>query len=331
MNNLSGKSVLFFCPTFFGYEKEIQKTLEGLGAKVIWFDDRPSNDFFSKSLIRINRRFLSVKTTSYYQKILSNLNADNLRFDYLLFVNPEAISSEILISIKSAFPEAKCILYMWDSFRNRKQNVELLNLFDLKFTFDPVDAESYGLVLRPLFYIDTYRSNRNLTDCSYDLIFIGTAHSDRYNLVKKITRSLNKNRLKLYFYLSSKLLFFAKKMIDKEFASVSFQDISYKSLTHDDIALMMFNSKAVLDINHPQQIGLTMRTLETLGAEVKLITTNSDIKKYDFYDPNNILLIDRTNPIIDADFFDLKMKKLSDEILFKYSVKGWAMEIFNIL
>ena len=48
--NLSGKTVLLLAPKFFGYELEIKKELENFGARVIYFDERPKNDFF----IRLN-------------------------------------------------------------------------------------------------------------------------------------------------------------------------------------------------------------------------------------------------------------------------------------
>ena len=65
---------------------------------------------------------------------------------------------------------------------------------------------------------------------------------------------------------------------------------------------IFMSSRAVLDVTHPRQCGLTMRTLETLGASKKLVTTNTAVRGYDFYDPTNIAVIDRRSPIIDPDF-----------------------------
>jgi hypothetical protein len=330
MKDLKGKFILFFSPQFFSYEKEIQKKLEELGATVVWFDDRPSNNFVSKVLIRFNKNFISKRIANYYNAILRQLKLNKAQFDYVLFLNPEAISAENLKEFKNEFSEAKFILYMWDSFLNRKNTVELLTFFDSKFTFDPQDARVFNLQFRPLFYIDLYIAKK-MVELKYDLLFIGTAHTNRYTLVNKIKNQLPKRfRLKLYFFLSSKSLFWAKKIFDKQFNKVNYDEISFNSLTHKSNSDLVHNSIAILDVNHSKQIGLTMRTFETLGAEKKLITTNTDVVSYDFYNENNVLVIDRLNPVIAEDFFSRPFVPLAKELMKKYSIEGWVNDLFNL-
>jgi hypothetical protein len=86
-------------------------------------------------------------------------------------------------------------------------------------------------------------------------------------------------------------------------------------------------SKVLLDINRLGQIGLTFRVFESLGLEKKLITTNADIKNYDFYNPNNILIIDEKNPVIPAAFFENEYEKIPESILQKYTLKGWTKTV----
>ena len=62
-------------------------------------------------------------------------------------------------------------------------------------------------------------------------------------------------------------------------------------------------AKCIIDINHPNQTGLTMRTIETLGNGKRLITTNHHIKNESFYNEKMILVIDRTNIQIPVEFF----------------------------
>ena len=328
--NLKDKSILFFSPQFFNYEKEIKKKLEELGAIVLWFDDRPSNNFISKALIRINKNFIKNKIANYYKAILGQLKSNKKQFDYVFFLNPEAISVNSLKEFKSEFYNAKFVLYMWDSFKNRKNTIDLLPVFDSKFTFDPQDAKKFNLRLRPLFYIDIYNA-RQIEALKYDLLFIGTAHTDRYRFVSKIVTQLPKQlKVKLYFFLSSKPLFWAKKIFDKEFKKVRYRSISFIPLTHKSNSELIHVSKIILDINHPKQVGLTMRTFEALGAQKKLITTNPDVANYDFYDKNNILIIDRSNPVISDEFLTASNTLLDNKILLKYSIKGWISELFNL-
>jgi hypothetical protein len=89
------------------------------------------------------------------------------------------------------------------------------------------------------------------------------------------------------------------------------------------------DSRCVIDIENKGQHGLTMRTIELLGLKRKLITTNKDIVNYDFYNENNILIIDRKNPVIDESFFEKPYVMLSDEMYEKYSLKSWIMEVLE--
>lgn len=98
----------------------------------------------------------------------------------------------------------------------------------------------------------------------------------------------------------------------------------------ETVANIMHRSKAILDIQHPAQTGLTMRTIETLGIGRKLITTNTDIVNYDFYNEENILVIDRTNPVIPNSFIEHNAKEVSQQIYQKYSLNGWIEEIFGL-
>jgi hypothetical protein len=87
----------------------------------------------------------------------------------------------------------------------------------------------------------------------------------------------------------------------------------------------------ILDIEHPKQTGLTIRTLETLGARKKLITTNSSVKDYDFYRDSNICVVDRNDPVIPQCFFDTPYQDVSDAIFNRYRLSGWMDEIISVV
>jgi hypothetical protein len=66
-----------------------------------------------------------------------------------------------------------------------------------------------------------------------------------------------------------------------------------------------------------------------MGLQKKLITTNSDIKNYDFYNPNNILIIDIKRPEIPKAFFENEYEKLPEDIYNKYTLSGWIKNVFS--
>ena len=88
-------------------------------------------------------------------------------------------------------------------------------------------------------------------------------------------------------------------------------------------------SRCVVDVEDPGQHGLTMRSIEVVGLKRKLITTNKDIVNYDFYNTNNIFVLDRNNPVVDETFIDMPYKELDPEIYDKYSLKRWICSILD--
>jgi hypothetical protein len=328
MLNLSGKRVLFFAPLFFGYEKEIANKLRALGASVDYFDERPGNGFVTKAVLRVYPPALSRTTKSYYKDILQKIKTNV--YDYVLVVNQEAMKKEVLTLLRTSFKSAKFILYMWDSMKNKTSVHKIYEYFDECYTFDRFDVEKFpGIRFRPLFFLDDYKmvsTNKK----EYDMSFIGTAHGDRYWILKEIQNQLAEKHLKFftYLYLNNPILYRYNRIVNPDFRKISkIEDFSFSPLTRSEIIDILSKSKAVLDIQHYAQTGLTMRTFEVLAAGIKLITTNKDIMSYDFYNPANICFINRLNPQINPQFFETPFQPLPQNFYEKYSIEGWIKEI----
>lgn len=330
MIDLTGKSVLFISPVFFGYEQSIRRRLEESGAQVDYFDERPANTFWIKAFIRIDPKFLSRIIRKYYNKIEDIIRYK--RYDYVFVINIEAMPPSFLKQIKMYNPKAEFILYMWDSIVNKKNTLYYIPLFDKIFSFDKNDCKQIPIIrFRPLFYLNEYKEIAAYSDFEYDFSFIGTAHSDRYQLIRLLQKQIRDKGMRGYWflYLQSRKLFLWNKFNNPAFRKARLSDFSYKSLSKDLLLAIIKKSKIVLDIQHPKQSGLTMRTIEMLGAQRKLVTTNSAIREYDFYLPDNILIIDRYSPIIPNRFCNSGYTPLPDIIYYKYSLDGWLEEIFN--
>lgn len=331
MIDLLNKRVLLIAPTFFGYEKSINKKLEERGAKVDYYDERPANTFWDKGLIRLNKNFLKKKIAKYYNQIYTDISQN--QYDYVLVINIEAMPIKFLAQLREKVPSARFVLYMWDSISNKKETHNYLPFFDVIYSFDDNDCSKYpNIKFRPLFYLDEYKALRNQKEKNiYDISFIGTAHSDRLSILNKLKKSIEACNILFYSYvfLHSKKLFFWNKLTNPSFKNVRVEDCSYIPLSKDDVINIIRNSKIVIDIQHPGQNGLTMRTIEMLGAERKLITTNQSIMKYDFFRPENICILDRYNPKIPKDFLGTSYISLDDKLYYKYSLDGWLNEILS--
>lgn len=325
MQELQEKKILYIGPKFFNYEKIIKQELENFGASVDYFDDRPSNDFLTKVFIRLKLKFvINRKIHNYYQMMYSFIT--NKQYDYVFVVSPETLSYIELQKIKSIQPFATYLLYMWDSFNN-KNSLNTIKLFDKIYSFDDRDVKKYNFNFLPLFYIREYEQLK-VESYDYDLTFVATAHSDRYKIAKQILSQLHHYRVYFYFYLPSKIMFYTRKLFITKYKYGELREFSFKPLEHSKIVELFQKSKVILDINHPQQHGLTMRTFECLGSNKKLITTNQNVKNYDFYNKNNIMVIERDDICIDEDFFNFPYENVNQTIYEKYSIREWINTIF---
>jgi hypothetical protein len=59
----------------------------------------------------------------------------------------------------------------------------------------------------------------------------------------------------------------------------------------------------------------------------KIITTNKNIIKYDFYHPNNILVIDRASLFVPDEFIKSEYVKINNNILNYYSIDFWLNDV----
>jgi len=330
MISLKGKKILFLSVSFFKYENAIAKRLSDFGAEVDFYDERPSNSNLSKGIIRIYKNLYHIKINNYYNKILSEIKGK--KYDYFLLIKGEAIPVFFLEKIKETNPEMEMIYYNFDPLSEYPNLISNLKYFDKKFTFEYNDSVKFSLNFRPLFYVDDYNClDVNPQKPEYDIIFIGSAHTDRYIVGEKVRAVADCQNMKSYFYYYAmgRVAFRLKKLIDKNLKQFDITKVSFDKLNHFQIIDFYKKTKSVLDINKPFQNGLTIRTFEVLASKRKLITTNSDIKNYPFYNPENILVIDRENIVLSSDFFQTDFRNIDEKILYMMSLDSFIECLFD--
>lgn len=323
--SLANKKVLFVAPQFFGYEQEIRSEIERRGARVDFLLDRPFTSPFLKAVTRWRRQWVMSAADRYY-RANTNFNAD---YDYVFVVNGQTLSAEILEEWRNSFKNAKFFLYMWDSFGNRKDAISNLRYFDHVFTFEQGDASKYNIHFRPLFFSRGFEAGADVP-VQWDISFVGTAHSDRYAVASKVAKGLGSEvRAHWYLFLQAKWVYWAYRLINPGFRPARLADFKFTPLTKADVQRVFFGSAAVLDIEHPRQTGLTMRTLETLGARKKLVTTNASVQSYDFFSSSNICVIDRNDPVVPEEFLRTPYVDVERSIYERYRLEGWLDEILE--
>ena len=327
--NLVGKRVLMFAPKYFGYGEAIANELRTFGCEVDLFDERPSNTAFAKIMLRYNIKLYRPKIKDYYMSVLKN----GKDYDYVFVIKSEALNKEILTAYRNHYKNAQFILYLWDALDNIPDGKLKTEFYDKVFTFDPVDAEKFGLKLRPLFFRKEYAKQPDISEeYDYEAAFIGTAHTIRPLVVKKIEEQCKEMGKKCYsyFFLSHIIVFLYNKFVNPVYRNIKKKDIMFKPLSVEQINEVYSKSKCIIDVEHIAQHGLTMRTIEMVGMQKKLITTNKNIKKYDFYNENNICIIDRKEPVVSKKFLDSEYVQIEKSVLERYSLNYFVQEIFGI-
>lgn len=90
-------------------------------------------------------------------------------------------------------------------------------------------------------------------------------------------------------------------------------------MDYDDITTLIAKSRSVLNIALDNQQGITMRDLESLFFEVKLLTTNKNIVNTDIYFPNNVYIVDGLNIDDLPNFLDEKYVPRPQEVKDRHS------------
>ena len=328
MTDLAGKKVLLFSP--YGctkhYGQAIMTELQKRGAYVDEYDERPSQNALMKIVIRLFKKKVPQIFNNYIKNIIKK-NEDKA-YDYILICRGEAFTPYSIATLRTAYPKAKVILYLWDVMHNCKMK-DVLDSCDKCMSFDPVDAHENNIGFRPTFFVDDYLNVKSTDSYEYDLEFICTLYHPRHKMVKDLRRAFEAQDVSLYTYLYVPgLLRYIQESVC-HFPFYSFREVSFTPISILDTIDILNKTKCILDINPPYQTSLSTRAHEAMAARRKYITTNKHIMDYDYYNPKNILVIDITNPIIPKEFLTSPFESVSEQIMHKYSVRGLVDDLFN--
>lgn len=330
MIELLGKKILLVVPRFFGYENEIIEELQRHGAMVDWLPDRPFDTPVLTALTKVGPQLIFPLADRLYDKLLGHFGSAH--YDWVLVVNGQTLSSPFLQRLRGDFPAAKLVLYLWDSLANRSHVRHNLSVFDRVLSFDHLDAKKYNLLLRPLFYGRGFTKTASDGKQSlYDISFVGTAHSDRFSVVDRVKAQLSSNVAAFwYLYLQAPWVLHYYRVTKPGMKHARMGDFEFKPLSKSKVQSIFSDSSCILDIEHPSQVGLTMRTFETLGSQKKMVTTNVNVRDYDFFKAQNICVIERSSPKIPADFLKSPFVPIDDSTYVKYAIEGWLKEVLDI-
>lgn len=269
-------------------------------------------NFFSKNLLkknikRINQRKLLIETIRNSEKIS----------DITFMVNPGFFPTEFSIEAKKF--TKKLIAYNYDSLMRVPLPENYDTLFDKIYCFDDEDVKKYGFEHRTNFNYISNSPIEKQKEYRYLIFTIQSVDQKRMLLLDKIANILDKQGHSTYKFLIKDN---PSNEVNK---NIEFID-QYKSL--EEVEKLTKESKILLDLIREDQAGLSFRFYEAMAYQKKIITTNKNVLNYDFYNSNNILIIDQENIQIPNNFLNSEYEPLANEIFKKYTLKSWVKSIF---
>ncbi|MCJ8153623.1 hypothetical protein MKJ01_07580 [Chryseobacterium sp. SSA4.19] len=235
--------------------------------------------------------------------------------DVIFVIRPDLMEASLLKELKQN--TETFIAYFYDSCKKYPRQLEIAHFFNEIYSYEKEDIEKHHFIETSNFIYDEQIEHE---ETKYD-IFNVSSYDSRIDEINKVSTELFNAGFKIHF-----VLFWFEKLVYPHLISTT----EYLSLK--ETKKLISQSKAMIDIQRTDQKGLSFRTFESLGYRKKLITTNNQVKNYDFYHPNNILVIDSNHldPSEIKKFLDLEYVEIAQDIIKKYTVKSFTKKIFKL-
>lgn len=301
-------NILIIAPAFYGYHIEIQKSLSRFYEKVFLFPELPTKTISHYYFIeKISSKIACFLWDKYEDKIVNTINNNSI--DTVFIIRGYKLRESLFNKILSSNPNINFINYQWDSLRNNPNSVMISRYSKKNFSFDRIDTINNPLYKYiPLFYINdkiNYDNSIYTKTESYDFLVVASWNRYREDLLSKFEKENPEYSYFIHLYVP-------KEAIIKR--RISIKELFKKGRHLYKLPAKVYFSKllktrVVIDIPSPTQNGLSIRTIEALRLNKKIITTNGAIKDEKIFDPNNILIWkDKEVPPI-ADFLNQPFNK----------------------
>lgn len=210
-------------------------------------------------------------------------------------------------------PSARIHYFNWNPLDNRRKIRKALGFSDRNEVYctDSEDCRKYGLKFADIFYSSAWAERvekcrgKNRGDC----IWLGQ----------------NKGRALAFERLEAALQKIGVAT-DIRLVDGGGKFLPSPRMTYFEYCKWVVNSGCLLDINQATQSASTLRVMEAIFFQKKLVTGNRTLAGRPFYNPANILIVDPLNP--DADelraFFDAEFVPYPPEVQRHFDYPAWV-------
>lgn len=248
------------------------------------------------------------------KKMLSKINYDDtlILFDYLKLDNVKYILKNTLCN--------NIHFWFWNTVNSTTIRLMTLQNKNIKFhTFDKNDSNRFKMYLHNQIYRFPDKIPLD-SEIIYDFFFIG-ANKNRLQYIISLNNQL------INWGYKTKIILFDK---NKKLRCDNGIEVIYKEIDYERVIELISQSRVLLDITKDNQIGLTLRSLEGLFFNKKVITNNMQVPFLPFYNSSNFLVLTKelTKDKLDS-FFNSKYIENKYDLKSAYCVETWLKEILE--
>ncbi|WP_256842946.1 hypothetical protein [Ornithinimicrobium cryptoxanthini] len=220
----------------------------------------------------------------------------------VIFDRPEMFA--IARRLTATRPDVRVIIWLWNPLPADWRPPADLDSFEV-VTFDPADAERFGFRSNSTFYfreLGSYASGER----DHDLIFVGR-DKGRRAFIEGVATALT--------HAGSRV---ALELVD---------DAGRGRLSYREVLERTGRSRGVLDVVQAGQRGLTLRSMEALFLDAKLLTNNPAVLAAPHFPHQNVLVLDGQQPEALLDFLREDPVVPSAAALEYYDFAAWLRRL----
>lgn len=223
--------------------------------------------------------------------------------------------------IRRVNPDCRVSLFFWNRVNRYNRRHLRFSDADAVYSTDPEDCKKYGLKYNHIFYPREFYTPYAPVSGQNKLFFLGV-DKGRAPCISSLKSVLEESGLLCDIRILSPA---ADPGYRERFRDILTDD----RLSYSDYLTILKDCSVLLDINQEGQSALTMRVMEAIYLSKKLITNNRHIMDYDFYDPDNILVLPGEGLPTAGEvraFLQRPFRPYPDAILERYSFEHWAAQ-----
>lgn len=258
-------------------------------------------------IFRIVRRICVKKNLKLKRFFYNDWKCDVQKAD-IIIIHVSSLTLNLPEYINLLNPKARVIAWFWNCVTEDTLPELIIGKCE-KWSFDPQNCLDYKMNYNHQYYFSSYV--RHSSQLKYDMFYCGK-DVGRGNEITKLYRRLVEMGFKV-----------CMKVVNPRYKQMPEKIKAKKPIDYEEIVKYNSQTKAIVEFIRDGQTGGTIRLMESVFFQKKLITNNKYVKKEKFYNDNNIFVIGE-RPISELkNFMEKPLIQYDQSLLKEYEFSTW--------